>query len=181
MDIQSLLPAGGIDALASQLGIPPEQARQGAESLLPSILGGFAQKAGGADAPEAAELHEQLDSLGGADLADNVTGPEPTDTARGDQLLGHIFGSKDVSRQVAGQASQSSGLDPALLKKMLPILAMLVGGFMARRASSQGGGAGAGGGGGLGGILGSMLGAAGGTGAGGGLGGMLGSILGGAR
>jgi len=177
MDIQSLLPAGGIDALASQLGIPPEQARQGAESLLPSILGGFAHKAGGADAPQAAELHQQLNSLGGADLADNVTGPEPTDIAKGDELLGHIFGSKDVSRQVAGQASQSSGLDPALLKKMLPILAMLVGGYMARRSSSQGGGAG----GGLGGILGSMLGAAGGAGAGGGLGGMLGSILGGAR
>jgi len=176
MDIQSLLPAGGLEALAGQLGISPEQARQGAESLLPSIVGGFAQKAGGAEAPQAAQLHQQLNSLGGPALADNVTGPEPADTARGDQLLGHIFGSKDVSRQVAGQASQSSGLDPALLKKMLPILAMLVGGYMARRSSAQGGQ-----GGGLGAVLGSMIGAAGGMGGGGGLGGMLGSILAGAR
>ena len=174
MDIEQLLPAGGINALASQLGISPEQARQGAEGLLPSILGGFAQRAGGADAPEADALHQQLSSLGGASLADNVTGPEPTHVDKGNELLGHIFGSKDVSRQVAGQASQSTGLSPDLLKKMLPILAMLVGGYMARKSSAQGGG--------LGGILGSMLGAAGGASGGlGGLGGILGSMLGGAR
>jgi hypothetical protein len=173
MDIETLLPAGGLDALASQLGISPEQARQGAQGLLPSIMGGFAQSAGGAQAPDADGLHRQLSSLGGASLADNVTGPEPTEVAKGNALLGHIFGSKDVSRQVAGQAAQSTGLSPELLKKMLPILAMLVGGYMARKSSAQGGG--------LGGIIGSMLGAAGGSGAAGGLGGMLGSILGGAR
>jgi hypothetical protein len=167
MDIQSLLPAGGLEARASQLGRAPEQARLGAERLLPSIVGGFAQRAGGAEAPQAAELHRQLTSLGGPALAENVTGPEPTDTARGNELLGHIFGSKDVSRQVAGQASQSTGLAPELLKKMLPILAMLVAGRMAGKASAQGG---------LGGVLGSMLGAAGGRGSGG-FGGMLGSIL----
>ena len=170
MDIDKLLPAGGLAALANQLGVPPEQARQGAEGLLPSIMAGFAKRAGGPGAPDAAALHQQLTSLGGPSLADNVTGPEPTELGKGNEVLGQIFGNKDVSRQVAGQASQMTGLAPELLKKMLPVLAMLVAGHMARQASAQGGG--------LGGVLGSMLGAAGG---GGGLGGMLGSILGGAR
>jgi hypothetical protein len=176
MDIGNLIPAGGLDALAGQLGISHDQAKQGAEGLLPSIMAGFAQRAGGAAAPDASALHEQLSALGGAGLAENVTGPQPTDVDKGNQLLGSIFGSKDVSRQVAGDASQSTGLSPELLKKMLPVLTMLVGGYMAKRSSAQGGG--------LGGVLGSMLGAAGGgTAAGGlgGLGGMLGSILGGAR
>lgn len=172
MDIEKLLPAGGIEGLASQLGISSGQARQGAEALLPSILGGFAKRAGGPQAPRAAELHQQIASLGGPALADSVTGPQQTDVGKGNELLGHIFGSKDVSRQVAGQASQSTGLAPELLKKMLPILAMLVAGHMARRSSSPGG---------LGGVLGSMLGAAGGAGADGGLGGMLGSMLAGAH
>lgn len=58
---------------------------------------------------------------------------------------------------MAGQASQSTGIDPALLKKMLPLLAMAVTGYLASQkaggASSDGGQ-----GGGLGGMLGQVLG-----------------------
>lgn len=35
MNLNELLPNGSIEALASQLGMPPEQARHGAEALLP--------------------------------------------------------------------------------------------------------------------------------------------------
>ena len=175
MNLNELLPAGGIEALASQLGIPPEQAKRGAEALLPSVLGGMGNNA--------AQLDSHVNALGGTDLAHNVMGAEPTQTDRGNQLLGGIFGSKDASREVAGHAAQSSGLDPALLKQMLPILAMLVAGHLAGRSGAQQGG--------LGGIIGSVLGGLGGSGAGGGalggnagsggLGGILGSILGGRR
>jgi hypothetical protein len=174
MNLNDLLPSGGIEAIAGQLGIPPEQARRAAEALLPSVLGGMGDNAAGLDA--------HLDALGGVGLAHNVLGGEPTEVSRGNQLLESIFGSKDVSRQVAGHAVQSSGLDPALLKQMLPILAMLVAGHMAGRSGGQQGG--------LGSILGTVLGGLGGAAAGGGaasggelggLGGMLTSILGGRR
>lgn len=182
MNLHELLPDGGIEALATQLGIPGEEAERGAQALLPSIVGGMGDKAGGAHAPEAHVLETQVMALGGAGLADNVTSPEPTDVAKGNQMLGNIFGSKDVSRQVAGHASSQSGLDPTLLKKMLPILAMLVAGHMSKRAGGQSGG--------LGGVLGSVLGGLAGGGIGGsasgggivgGLGGILGSVLGGRR
>jgi hypothetical protein len=173
MNLNELLPNGGIEALATQLGVAPEQARLGAEALLPSILGGMGQKS--------AELETHVNALGGPELVHNVVGPEPTQIDRGNQLLGGIFGSKEVSREVAGQAAQNSGLDPSLLRRMLPILAMLVAGHLAGRSSGQQGG--------LGGLLGSVLGGLGGAGAGGGapggigggLGGMLGSILTGRR
>lgn len=174
MNLNELLPVGGIDALASQLGVPPEQARRGAEAMLPSVLAGMGDNSANMDA--------HVDSLGGAGLADNVVGPEPTQIESGNQLLGGIFGSKDVSRQVARQAAEGSGLDPALLKQMLPILAMLVAGHLSGRSNGQQGG--------LGGVLGSVLGSLGGAGMGGGvaggglvvgLGGILGSILGGRR
>lgn len=171
MNLQEVLPQGGIDALAAQLGIPREQAEQGAQALLPAIVGGMADRAGGPQASEALSLEADVMQLGGAGLAENVTGPEPTEIAKGNQLLGGIFGSKDVSRQVAGHAAQQSGLDPALLKKMLPILAMLAAGYMAKRSGGQQGG--------LGGVLGSVLsGLAGGSAGGGSLGGGLGSVLG---
>lgn len=174
MNLNELLPAGGLEALASQLGVPRDEAQRGAEALLPSVLGGMSDNA--------EQLDGHVDALGGPELASNVVGPEPTQVEKGNQLLGGIFGSKDVSRQVAGHAAPSSGLDPALLKRMLPVLAMLVAGHLAGRAGGQQGG--------LGGILGSVLGGLGGAGGtsdgagsglGGGLGGMLGSILGGAR
>ncbi len=169
MNMNELLPSGGIEAIASQLGISQDQARRGAEALLPSVVGSMEQKAD--------QIDTHVHALGGPELADNVTGPHPTDINRGNALLGGIFGSKDASRQVAGDAAQNSGLDPSLLKKMLPILAMLVAGHLAGRSSQQGGG--------LGSVLGAVLGQLGGggsaSGGAGGLGGMLGSILGGRR
>jgi len=44
----------------------------------------------------------------------------------GNSILGHIFGSKDVSRNVANYGSQQAGLSSSLMKKALPILAPLV-------------------------------------------------------
>jgi hypothetical protein len=52
---------------------------------------------------------------------------------QGDDVLARIFGSKDVSRAVAADASTRTGIDPQTLKKMLPMLAMMVAGYMAKQ------------------------------------------------
>ena len=167
-----LAKGGGIEAIASQLGISHSEARSGAEALLPAVMGGFAKRgqAGGG----LGDLVGMLGGLGGGTLANNVVAPEPTEVAKGNDILGQIFGSKDVSRTVAGTAAGHTGLNAGTLKKMLPMLAMLVGGYMSHRAS---GGAQTPAGnmpGGLGGIIGSVLGGAGGGAAAsaGGLGGL---------
>ncbi len=164
-----LAQAGGIESMASQLGISPTVAKQGAEALLPAILGGFktqAQSAGGVEG-----LGGLLGQLGGGGLLDAVLGSQPTPVSQGNDVLGQIFGSKDVSRTVADHAAGQTGLDSGLLKQMLPILAMMVAGYMAKQGGQQSGG-----GGGLGDLIGGAL---GGGGSSGGLGGMLGSVLGG--
>ena len=174
-----LAQAGGLQSIARELGIDPQQAKSGAEALLPAILGGFKKQAqeGGAGG-----LGELLGKLGGGGLMDQVLAPEPTNVAAGDAVLGEIFGSRDVSRTVAQSASAQSGLSPDLLKKMLPLLAMLVGGFMSKGADASAA-APAQGGGGLGGMLGGVLGSVLGGGqagqGGGGLGGLggLGALL----
>ena len=51
-------------------------------------------------------------------------------------VLGQICGNKDTSRAVADDASQQSGISPDLLKKMLPIIAMLVAGYLAKCAGA---------------------------------------------
>lgn len=146
---------GGLQSMARELGVSPQQAQTGAAALLPAILGGFKKQA----QPAGLEgLGGLLNGLGGGGLLDNVLSPQPTNVNLGNDVLGQIFGSRDVSRSVATHASSQSGLDPALLKKMLPILAMMVAGYMAK----QGGGAApagqADGVGGLGGLLGKLAG-----------------------
>ena len=146
---------GGLQSVARQLGVSESQVAQGAEALLPAIVGGFQKQAQG----QGAGLGDMggLGGLGG--LLEQVLSLQPTDTAPGNEVLGQIFGSKDVSRTVAQQAAQQTGLDASLLKQMLPLLAMLVGGYLSR----QGGGAAAtgtpaGAGGGMGDLLGGLLG-----------------------
>jgi hypothetical protein len=163
-----LAQSGGLASMARDLGVSESQARAGAAALLPAVLGGFKKQAtsqpGGLDA-----LGGLLGQLGGGSLFDEVVAPQPTNVSRGDAVLGQIFGTKEVSRTVAQSASAKSGLDPAILKKMLPLLAMLVAGFMAKQGgqgTSQGSGGGT-----LGGILGGLLGGRGGSG--GGIGSML--------
>ncbi|MBB6426020.1 DUF937 domain-containing protein [Sphingopyxis sp. JAI128] len=174
-----LAQAGGIESMAKELGIPPAIAKQGADALLPAILGGFkkqAQSGGGIEG-----LGGLIGQLGGGGLLDSVLGPQPTPVGQGNDVLGQIFGSKDVSRTVAGQAATQTGIDSGILKQMLPFLAMMVAGYLAK----QGGQGSASGGlsGGLGGMLGNVLGGVMGGGAapsaggfGGGLGG-LGKML----
>jgi hypothetical protein len=168
-----LAQAGGIESMAKELGIPPAMAKQGADALLPAILGGFKKQAqsGGVEG-----LGGLLGQLGGGGLLDSVLGSQPTPVNQGNDVLGQIFGSKDVSRTVAGQAAAQTGIDSGLLKRMLPMLAMMAAGYMAKQ-----GGASASGGlsGGLGGMLGNVLGGAMGGGAApsaGGLGG-IGNML----
>ncbi len=171
MDIASILKqTGAIGQVAQQLGVNEQVAQAGAEALLPAILGGF-KKTTQAQPGGLEGLGGLLGQLGGGGLFDAVVSPEPTPVEKGNDVLGQIFGSKDVSRSVAGHAAEQTGIDSSLLKKMLPILAMLVAGYLAKQS-------GGGEGGGLGGLIGGMLG--GGGQASGGLGGMLGSVLGGA-
>ena len=169
-----LAQAGGIESMAKELGIPAATAKQGADALLPAILGGFKKQAqsGGVEG-----LGGLLGQLGGGGLLDSVLGSQPTPVSQGNDVLGQICGSKDVSRTVAGQAAAQTGIDSGLLKRMLPMLAMMVAGYMAKQGGQDGASGGLSGG--LGGMLGNVLGGAMGGGAApsaGGLGG-LGKML----
>jgi hypothetical protein len=138
MEITDILARlGGVGSLARELGVSEEQAASGTEALAPAILGGFKKQA--QSQPAGLEgFGGLLGQLGGGDLLENVLSAQPTDVSRGNAVLGRIFGSKDVSRAVAQDASSKTGLDPALLKKMLPMLAMAVAGFMAKQHAAAG-------------------------------------------
>jgi hypothetical protein len=159
MDMMDILnQAGGVGAIARELGVDEGTAATGAAALLPAILGGFKGQA--QQQPEGlGGLIGMLGGMGGGGLLASVLGAGPSNVDAGNNVLGQIFGSKDVSRAVAADASTKTGISGDLLKKMLPLIAMAVAGYMANHA----GGAQAApqqdaGGGGLGGMLGNVLG-----------------------
>lgn len=121
-----------VGQLSQQFGLS-EEAMAGAIRLLaPALARGLGREA------------EQPD--GGQSLADALTTgdhrryledpailAQPPVTEDGNKILGHVFGSKEVSRNVAAFASEQSGLDPSLLKKLLPVLAPIVMGILAQQ------------------------------------------------
>ena len=147
---------GGLQSMARELGISEAQAASGAAALIPAILGGFKKQAQAQ--PTGLEgLGGLLGQLGGGGLLDDVLSPQPTDVSRGNDVLGQIFGSKDVSRTVAQNAASQSGLDPACSRRCCrcwrcwsPATWRSSGAAPAPQPSPSGGG--------LGGLLGGLLG-----------------------
>ena len=151
---QMLQQSGAIDNMARELNIDQRTAQSAAGALLPAIVAGMGRTTSGSSG--LGGLGGLIGGLGGGGLLESVLGGGPTDTSKGNDILGNIFGGKETSRGVASEVSAITGIDEALLKKMLPILAMAVAGYMAKQAS--GGGQAQPSGGGLGGVLGSIVG-----------------------
>lgn len=114
-----------VSELARQLGVNESQANAAAGQLIPALTRGIKNNAstdGGLssliNALQKGNHHNYLDNT--SMLGQNSTIQE------GNSILGHIFGSKDVSRNVANYGAQQAGLSSSLMKKALPILAPLV-------------------------------------------------------
>lgn len=185
MNLQDILQSaqGGkaIDNLAQQFGLSPQETQSAVNALLPALSMGFNKQAQnpGALSNILGEItsgsHTQMYDSDGDGIPD-------TAQTQGHQALNSLFGSKDVTNQVASQAANSTGISSNVLQQMLPVIATMVMGGVARQMQNQG----------FGGILGQLAGAltqggqagaapgqAGGGPLGNILGGLLGGILGG--
>jgi hypothetical protein len=145
--------------LARQFGMTPEQANAMLEAVLPQLSAGIERNTlsrGG--------LADLVEALGHGHHARALDDPraltDPATIEDGNNILGHILGSKDGSRAVAQRAASSTGLSESLIKMLLPILASILMGSMSKGV-----------GGGLGDILGKIGGARPGGASGGGQGG----------
>src|SRR5690606_18095205 len=119
--------AGGSSAaerLGARAGLSPEQTQSAMAALTPSLAGGFRRQV------EGGQLERTLATAkpGAEDAADEEA------ASRGNDILGQIFGSKDVSRSVAQDASAKTGIGVDQLKAFLPMLASLAAGALSSNA-----------------------------------------------
>lgn len=174
MDIDELISQLPIDQLATQLGADPEEVKQASRQSVGALVGGM--QANAKDPGGAASLTEALGQHSG-DALDGLTDLGRIDTDDGDKIVGHVFG--EQREAVVSQLGGTGG--GGLFAKLLPMLAPLVMGWLAKSMSGGSAGepaaGGDAGGGGIGDMLGGLIG--GGEGGGGGLSDMLGGLLGG--
>lgn len=118
-----------VEAMAKQFGLAQEQAAKAVAALMPAFSEGFKRNA--ATPYDFAAFMQALTSGEHAkyfeDLGKAFT---PQGMAEGNGILGHIFGSKEVSRAIAAQAEQMTGIGQEIYKQMLPVMASaLMGGL----------------------------------------------------
>lgn len=138
--LTTLRRSGGINALSRQLGASPADVASAATALLPALLGGLRQAAESFAPGDAGvqALVDVLAGLGGGQLAADIMGPGPIDTTPGNLLLDRVMGPEVARRAVLAEAERSQGLDMDLGARVLPGLAMLVGGYITARAGGSG-------------------------------------------
>jgi len=139
MDLMDLLQkAGGtksLGSMASGLGLDASKAGALVEALAPALMRGV-QKQVQADGG----INALKKALGSGAHQRYLDDPESMTSAAtrvdGNKILGHLFGSKDVSRKVAAQAAANTGIDVALVKKALPMLAGLAMGALSKKSDA---------------------------------------------
>ena len=127
-----------VAAIGNRVGLDQSQTTSAIGQLLPALAAGLSRNAtepdGGLMAALAGGNHRRY-------LDDPSTLADESTVQDGNGILGHILGSKDVSRQVAAQASAQTGIGADVLKKLLPLVATLAMGALSRQAASRGGAA----------------------------------------
>lgn len=124
-----------INQLARQFGLSDQQIRDVIGQVAPVLGQGLARNtraSGGLDA-----LIGALQNGGHRRYVDQPEIFSHADTIRdGNGILGHILGSKDLSRALAGRAGASTGIDPEIIKQLLPMIASLLMGSLSRQAAT---------------------------------------------
>jgi len=139
MDLMDLLKATGggnsIGQLAKTVGLGSSDTSNLVKALAPALMRGMQKNT--ADDNGLAGLRKALETGGHDRYIDDpsLLASKATRTD-GNNILGHIFGSKDVSRNVAAVAAKDTGIDASLIKKALPLLATLAMGAMSKKSSA---------------------------------------------
>ena len=126
----------GLEMLAQQFNLNQQQTQAAMEALLPAFSEGLKRNA---SSPMGMGNFMQAMATGSHAkyFEEAANAFSQSGVAEGNGILGHLFGSKDVSRAVAAQAASASGLGQEVLKQMLPVIASMVMGGLFKQSTGQ--------------------------------------------
>lgn len=139
MNLLDLLNSTGgqksLGSLASSLGLDASTTNNLVGALAPALMGSLQKQTSSQDGLDG--FKKALQNGKHQEYLSNPNSMSSPQTVQdGNNILGHILGSKDVSRNVAAQAAESTGIDSSLIKKALPLLASLAMGAMSKSSNA---------------------------------------------
>ena len=136
--IQSAQGGEGLQNLANQFGLSPDQTQAAVQAIIPALSHGLQRAAQNPGALSGVVGELQNDAHAGS-YADPAQTGAAADAGTG--ALGQIFGGPGVTNQIAEQISRVSGLSPAIVASLLPAVTSMVMGGLAHAMNQQGQGA----------------------------------------
>jgi hypothetical protein len=118
-----------VQNLSRQFGLSEQQTHAAMDALMPAFNEAMRRNAQSAD--QMTRFWSDMNQRNLQQFYDSADAMRRDDVwMQGNDVLGGLFGSKDVSRAVAQQAAMMSGLGPSIIKQMLPVVAaMMMGGL----------------------------------------------------
>ncbi len=137
--LQTVLNAQGGEAVAElgrTFGLDQGQAAAAVGQLLPALAAGLSR-----NTTQPGGLEGLIAALSGGShdryIDDPSTMADAASIREGNGILGHILGSKDVSREVASNAAARTGISSDILKQMLPLVATLAMGALSKQTANS--------------------------------------------
>jgi hypothetical protein len=133
--IQSAQGGAGLQNLANEFGLTPEQTQAAVQAIIPALSHGL-QRA----AQDPGALGGVIGEMASGDHAGSYADPAQTGAAAdaGSGALGQIFGGPNVTSQISAQISRVSGIDPQLIGSLLPAVTSMVMGGLSHAMQAQG-------------------------------------------
>lgn len=127
-----------LQQLARQFGIDQNTAENVVKQFLPALTNGVKKNVQRDDNG----LDDLLNALNRDQHERYLDQPEQLNQQEtvqdGNNILGHLFGDKQVSRELAGRTAKTTGLDSSLLKQMLPMVASMMMGALNKQTQAKG-------------------------------------------
>ena len=125
-----------MDAVARQFNLAQEQATKAMAALMPAFSAGL--KRSTSNPYDFVGLMQAVASGNYARYFEDMSRAfTPEGISDGNNILAQLFGSKDVSRAVAAQAAQMTGIGQDIYKRMLPVLADTLMGGLFKQTTGQ--------------------------------------------
>ena len=125
-----------VEALSRQFNLSQQQTIAALEALMPAFSQGLQR-----NAADPMGFGAFIQALSGGQQTNYFDNPRaafnPSGVADGNNVLGQLFGSKDLSRAVADHAAAMTGLGAETLKQMLPVVASMMMGGLYKKSTGQ--------------------------------------------
>ncbi len=125
-----------MEAVARQFNLAQEQATKAMAALMPAFSAGL--KRSTSNPYDFVGLMQAVASGNYARYFEDMSRAfTPEGISDGNNILAQLFGSKEVSRAVAAQAAQMTGIGQDIYKQMLPVLADTLMGGLFKQTTGQ--------------------------------------------